>query len=117
MIQIDLIEILLKRLKSTGWIQNGGYAIRENPRVLDRFGIRIAVVKPIRIDPFKILQDEIDKFFTSLISIIKKNGIKNIFLPGGGPIPIPQFFLDFCRENGINITVVTDENIDSLNSF
>jgi hypothetical protein len=114
MIQIDLMEILLKRLTSKGWAQNNGYAQRGNPRVLDRSGIKIALVKPIKIDPFKIFQDEIDKFFTSLISIIEKNGIKKIFLPGGGPIPIPQFFLDYCRENGINITVVKDENIDSL---
>jgi hypothetical protein len=117
MIQIDIIEIFLKRLKSRGWKQNGGYAIRGNPRVLDRYGKRIAVVKPIKIDPFKVLQDEIDKFFRSLIDIINKNGIKNVFLPGGGTIPIPQFFLDFCKEHGINIHVVTDENIDQFENI
>jgi 2-hydroxy-3-keto-5-methylthiopentenyl-1-phosphate phosphatase len=114
MIQIDLMEVLLKRLKNSGWKQNGGYAIKGNPRVLERYGKKIAVVKPIKIDPFKVLQDEIDKFFRSLIDIINKNGIKNVFLPGGGTIPIPQFFLDFCKENGINIHVVTNENIDQF---
>jgi len=117
MIQIDTIEILLKRLKNRGWRQNGGYAIRGNPRVLERNGIRIAVVKPIKIDPFKILQDEIDNFFRSLINIILKNGIKDVFLPGGGTIPIPQFFLDFCNENGINIHIVTNENVDQFENW
>jgi hypothetical protein len=111
MIQIDVMDVLLKRLKNSGWKQNGGYAIRGNPRVLERSGKRIAVVKPIKVDPFKIIQDEIDKFFRSLIDIIIKNSIKDVFLPGGGTIPIPQFFLDFCRENGINIHIVTNENI------
>jgi hypothetical protein len=114
MIQIDVMEVLLKRLKNRGWKQNGGYAIRGNPRVLERYGKQIAVVKPIKIDPFKVLQDEIDKFFRSLIDIINKNGIKNVFLPGGGTIPIPQFFLDFCTENGINIHLVTNANIDQF---
>jgi hypothetical protein len=111
MIQIDVTDVLLKRLKNSGWKQNGGYAILGNPRVLERSGERIAVVKPIKVDPFKIIQDEIDKFFRSLINIIIKNSIKVVFLPGGGTIPIPQFFLDFCRENGINIHIITNENI------
>jgi hypothetical protein len=33
---------------------------------------------------------------------------------GGGTIPIPQFFLDYCRENGIDIHIVTTENIDQF---
>ena len=114
MIQIDITEILLKRLKNRGWRQNGGYAIRGNPRVLERMHERIAVVKPIKVDPFKIFQNEIDNFFRSLISILQKNGIKDVFLPGGGTIPIPQFFLDYCRENGINIHIITQENIDQF---
>ena len=77
MIQIDVIEKLLKRLKNKGWKQNVGYAIRGNPRVLERNGRRVAAVKPIKIDPFKILQNEIDNFFRSLVDILNKNGIKN----------------------------------------
>ena len=111
LIQFDISGSFLKRLKYKNWKQNGGYAIRGNPRVLERSGRHIAVVKPITIDPKK-LQEEVDKFFKSLIDIIRKNGIKDVFIPGGGTIPIPQFFLDFCRENGINIHVLTLENFD-----
>lgn len=117
LIQIDIIEILLKRLKNRGWRQNGGYAIRGNPRVLELNGKQITAVKPIKIDPFKILQNEIDDFFRSLINIISKNGIKDVFLLGGGTIPIPQFFLDFCNEHGINIHIVTIENVDQFENW
>jgi len=112
MIQIDIIEILLKQLKDKGWQQNKGYAQRGNPRVLERNGQRIAVVKPIKIDPFKKLQNEIDNFFRLLIKVISKNEIKDIYIPGGGTISIPQFFSDYCKENGIQIHQVTSENIN-----
>ena len=114
MIQIDIIETLLKKFKQTGWKQNGGYAIRGNPRVLDRNGKKIAVVKPISIDISKGIQNEIDKFFRSLADIIVRNGIKDLFLPGGGTVPIPPFFIDECRRNGVNIHIVTRENIDDF---
>ncbi len=117
MIMIDIMEVLLQRLKKSGWKQNGGYAILGNPRVLDRSLSRIAVVKPIKINPYKILQEEIDKFFHSLIGIVIKNGIKHIFLPGGGDIHIPQFFFDFCRDQGINYNIVNSDNIDVYENF
>jgi hypothetical protein len=117
MILIDLMDTFLKRLKKSGWKQNGGYAIQDNPRVLERNGKKIAVIKPIKVDPYKILQDEIDKFFRSLTNIILKNGITDVFLQGGGTIPIPQFFLDFCKENGIKIHIVTNELLDQFENW
>ena len=119
MIQIydDVTDKLLKGFKNRGWMQNGGYAIRDNPRVLESSGVKIAVIMPIKIDPFRGQQVEIDKFFQSLINIILKNGIKDVFLPGGGTIPIPQDFLDFCREHGINIHVITIENIYKFDNW
>ena len=117
MIQIDLMEIILKQLKRKGWKQNGGYAIRGNPRVLEQSGRRIAVVKPLQIDPFKNITEQVEKFFESLIRIIQKNGIKDVFLPGGGTIPIPQFFLDFCKEMGINIHIIDTGNIEQYENW
>ncbi len=114
MIQIDTMEILLNRLQDRGWLQNRGYTQRGNPRVLERNGTRIAVIKPIKIDPFKGLATEVDKFFRSLIKIIQKNGIKDIYYPSGGTIPLPQFFLDYCRENGINLHGVTLDTLDQV---
>jgi hypothetical protein len=101
-----------KKLKDKGWKQNSGYAQLGNPRVLERNKVRISIIKPIKIDPFKQLGPEIDKFFRSLIKIIEKNRIKDVFYPSGGTIPLPQFFLDYCRENGINIHGVTLDTLD-----
>lgn len=117
MLQIDLTEIILQRLKKQGWKQNGGYAIFGKVRVLDRSGVKVAVVKPIKIDPFKVIQDQIDKIFKTLTEIILKNGIKDVFLPGGGNIPIPESFKDFCKKNNINIHIVTLDNIEDYVSW
>lgn len=116
LILIDNSEILLKRMKINGWKQNGGYAIRGNPSVLEKGNDRLIVVKPIRIDPFKVLKDEIDKFFESLKRIIGKlkslgKNISGVYLPGGGTIPLPKWFSDFCKENGVEILIYNDENV------
>ena len=52
LIQINVIEFLLRKLHDKGWRQNAGYAIRGNPRVLECNGRKIAVVNPIRINSF-----------------------------------------------------------------
>jgi hypothetical protein len=116
LVDVDFTQTLLKNLKKSGWKQVGGYSLG-NPKVLERSGKRIAVARPIRIDPSKVLRDEIDKFFKSLKNIVEKNAIKDVFLPGGGTIPLPQFFLDFCKEHNINIHVVTLENVNDFNSL
>jgi hypothetical protein len=112
MIQIDIIGIFMKRLLTKGWNQNRGYGQKDSTRVLERNGIHIAAVKPIRINSIKTLESEIEKFFKTLMGIIQRKGIKIVFLPGGGTIPVPQFFLDFCKKNGVEIHILTAENID-----
>jgi len=112
MIQIDILGIFINNLLSKGWNQIRGYGQKDSTRVLERNGIHIAVVKPIRINSIQTLESEIEKFFKTLMGIIHRKGIKNVFLSGGGSIPIPQFFLDFCKENGINIHLLTTDNID-----
>jgi hypothetical protein len=116
LIDLDFTQTLLKNLKKSGWKQVSGYSLG-NPKVLERNRERIAVVRPIRIDPSKVLQDEIDKFFKSLEKILEKNAIEEVFLPGGGTIPIPQFFLDYCKKHNIQIHLVTVENFNQMNNF
>ena len=112
MIQIDIIGIFMKRLLTKGWNQNRGYGQKDSTRVLERKGIHIAAVKPIRINSIKTIESEIEKFFKTLMGIIQRKGIKIVFLPGGGTIPVPQLFLDFCKKNGVEIHILTAENID-----
>lgn len=114
MLQIQFMGTILKRLRDAGWIQNPGYAIRLNPRGLERGKERTMVVHPIEIDPTIDTGKQIDKFFKSLINSITRYGAKSVYLPGGGTIPIPQFFKDFCNEMGIEIIIVDSENINDI---
>ena len=58
---------------------------------------------------YKVELSQIDEVFKNLIETIKRFDAKEIFLPGGGDILIPEFFEDFCRENGISIHIITIE--------
>ena len=117
MINIDVTDALFDGLRRNGWKHNPGYAIRNNPRVLERGTERIAVVLPIRVNVQNGIQNEIDKFFTSLEKIIRKNGIRDIFIQGGGSYPMPDFFDDFCKQNGITIHVVTPDNVLNFDNW
>jgi hypothetical protein len=117
LVEIDTTYSLLQKLKQNGWKQNSGYATLDKVRVLSRNGVNIAVVKPIKVDPSKDLSSEIDRFFRTLMAIILKNGISDVFLPGGGTIPLPPFFEDFCKKHRIKIHVVTRENIDHFEKW
>lgn len=111
-LQEDLMGSFIILRKYEGWKENGGYAIRGNPRVLMRNSQRIAVVKPILIDRKKNIENHITKFFDSLKRILANNSIKDIFFPGGGTIPIPKDFIDFCKLKGITIHFITNDNFD-----
>ena len=114
MIQTHVINTLLERLRVKGWKQNGGYAIRGNPRVLGKGGRTIIVVLPVNIDPQEGVNSQVDDFFRSLMKIADKLTSTDVFLPEGGSIPVPPFFIDFCKGLGIKIHYV---DIDSLPKY
>jgi hypothetical protein len=115
---IDPIYILSKRMNKAGWKDNPGYSMAGiGIRIRQKSGKSVALVPILRIDPFKSIQEQIDKIFIALTKAITKNGIKSIFISGGGTIPIPKSFLDFCKEHGINIHIVTIENVDEYDDF
>ena len=58
-------------------------------------------------------QNEIDDFFRRLISEIRLRGITNIVFRAGG-IPIPDFFTDWCQQNGVTIQILPDEELDMI---
>ena len=58
-------------------------------------------------------QNEIDEFFKRLISEIRLRGITNIVFRAGG-IPIPDFFTDWCQQNGLTIQILPDEELDRV---
>jgi len=109
-LQINYIRVLHKILLNNGWPSSGmryarlGLFIHNN----------IALVLPLDIDPRNPIQTQVDTLFQNLITALNKNKVTDIYFQGGGTIPIPDFFRNFCRENGIKIHIVTDENFTEI---
>ncbi len=109
----------LNRLKDRGWRNNNLKGYTDNAtHVLRRGDTNIVVVETINIDTSAIdISPQIDGFFIRLMEIILKADAKEIFLPGGGDVPIPEFFKEFCRENGIDINILTNESVREYSNY
>jgi hypothetical protein len=110
MIKINVMRTFLNRLKDRGWknIIVKWYTDNDN-QVLRRGEKNIIVIDSINVDSSVDIKPQIDEVFKNLIETIKRFDAKEIFLPGGGDILIPEFFENFCRENGISIHIITIE--------
>lgn len=82
----------------------------------------VIVIRPLSIDVDECrrlrnsLQDEIDKFFKYVIGEIEKirltHRVKEVVLPGRGPVPVPNFFSAYCnKELGIDYHFVMDDSV------
>ena len=59
-----------------------------------------------------VVQDT-DKFWQDIQAAIRAGGNpREIIFLGGGTIPIPDWFRDWCRNQGIGITILVPEEID-----
>jgi hypothetical protein len=119
MIKINVMRIFLNRLRDRGWknFNVRGYTDKDN-QALKRGGNSIICVENINVDATGNISPQIDELFKSLIEIIKRTDAKEIYLPGGGDIPIPDFFKEFCLEYGIQIHSITLESYrDFINYY
>lgn len=111
MIRVNVIKSILNRLKDRGWksIPFRGYT---NPDVvfLKRLNQTIIGVQNINIDASGNIMPQIEVFFSRLIELIKRTNTKIILLPGGGDVPIPDFFTESCEQYNIEIHLITIEN-------
>lgn len=113
MIIIDLTPVVLERLRNSGWKENMGYTLKNNPRILEKDGKRIAVVGVLSLKGSLSIKDQVETFFKKMEKILTKNtDIKEVHIYGGGTIPIPPTFIDYCNTNGIKISFFDHENID-----
>ena len=108
MIKINIVKVFTNRLKDRGFISKpfrGGYKnldidlLRRNDDV-------ISVVQKITIDPTINTTNQMEAFFKNIMHDILRSGSKRIFFEGGGDEPIPNFFLDFCRQHNIEIGII-----------
>jgi hypothetical protein len=121
MIQISYIKRIIDELKARGFrhrswrngILGTAIYIAHNNKTK-------VVVKSIEI-PFsstKRIADLVDEYFKKLQSLLKgiiaSYGNIQIFLPGGGSIPIPEWFVNWCRENGVKIEVCDSDFLPEI---
>jgi hypothetical protein len=118
MIKINVMRTFLNRLRDRGWknISVRGYTDRDI-QVLRRGDQSIIGVENVNVDASADLGLQIDELFKNLIELIKRTNTKEIFLPGGGEIPVPDFFKEYCRANGIEIHFVSMESYRELLNY
>ena len=81
-------------------------------KVYEKNNKAIVLIPTIEIQPPFICSQSkaVDDYFTELKKLLtglnNKFKLTDIFLPGGGTIPIPEWFSDWCKQNGIKIHLV-----------
>lgn len=119
MLRIDLMRPLIKKLGKQGWKRRqGDLNPSSNPILLRNQHQAVIVATSIPCDPEKEMLSEVDDYFREVIERIKRDAsIKLVFLPGGGAIQMPQFFLDLCNELGIEIRIIDERNYKDFSTL
>lgn len=118
MIRINVMRTFLNRLRDRRWKNINVKGLTDNDnQVLRRGDETIICVENIIVDVSVDVRPQVIELFRSLVEMIARTNATEIFLPGGGDIPIPDFFEDYCREHGIQVHLVTfDTYGDILNN-
>lgn len=66
----------------------------------------VLIVDQIEIDPYLPVHNELDRYFDRLKAGILADGVNHIVFRGGGDLPIPEDFSNWCRNNNVAITVL-----------
>lgn len=124
-LRVSITEVIVDLLKRKGfkylpWRKGGAKALRV--RIFQRNGHTVVVVPSIEMLPSDVspLQVAIDNFFNRLKNMLEammRAGLSacDLFFQGGGNIPIPEWFMKWCEENGIRIHICdVDSNMDRV---
>jgi hypothetical protein len=116
MLRINFMRSFINRLRDAGWknINVRRHTSLDN-QALKRGEKTIVCIEQIQLDGSLDFNPQIEGLFKHLIELIRRSGSHDIFLPGGGEIPIPDFFIEYCKNNGIKIHIISVENIDEYN--
>ena len=66
------------------------------------------------------IKEQIENYFENLKKEIQKQQplkIRSIIFQGGGVIPIPKDFKDWCKQMGVEIVILDNYNIPDSNDF
>ena len=120
MIQVNFIKHIIDQLKARGfrhkrW-RNGDlgtavYIQGPHPKHAK------VVVKSIEIPP-RTIGSSVDEYFKKLQAILKgltaAIGPIQLFLPGGGSIPIPEWFKNWCIDNEVEISICNPDRVPEI---
>lgn len=74
-------------------------------------GTRTGVVRSLPIN--NLSKSKIKEYFENVIKEIKFLGINRIVFRAGGTIPLPDFFCDWCMQNGVAIEILADDDLSN----
>jgi len=86
--------------------------LRFGARIFEKNGKCVVTIPSVEISspiagPLSIAVDDYFRRLQQALDELSKNlAITGIFLPGGGTIPIPEWFAEWCRQHNIRIYIV-----------
>ena len=110
-----------------GKLTHNGYRYRRwnypifGARVYEKNGNGVVVITTIDIPPSNIqpIGHSIDDYFRRLQKVLNDLGkvlhLSDVYFAGGGNIPIPDWFRDWCNCNGIHLHIIDTDNIFTTN--
>jgi hypothetical protein len=118
MLKINVMRSFLNRLRDRGWKNKNVRGVTDKDiQVLHRAERSIVCVENIVADASVDLEPQIEDLFHKLQEIILRTNAGEIFLPGGGDLEIPEFFLRFCHNREIKIHMVSIESYREVMNF
>lgn len=123
-INVSFTKHIKEVLKSSGFKYIRWNFNKLGTRVYIKGKRAVVVIPTVEISPPYVapIQQSIDAYFNDLrnflIGLSKEHKITDIFFSVGGKIPLPQWFSDWCNQNGINVHILGADdpgNIDFQN--
>ena len=112
------MRTFFNRLRDRGWKNSNMRGLTNNDNQVLRRGNKCIVgVENICVDTSVDLIPQIEELFQSLIETIQRADAKEIFLPGGGDITMPNFFINYCVEHNISIHILTIESFQEFLNY
>lgn len=123
MIQVNYTKNVIEELNQRGYKHKkwrhgalGSAVYIGTPHQKPKVVIKTIEVPPPSIQP---LHASVDDYFrrlqSLLVGIISALGPVDLFLPGGGSIPVPSWFQDWCRDNQVHIEICEGDRLPRIN--
>lgn len=118
MIQVNVMSSFQNRLLDRGWknVNVRGYSSLDT-QAMAKGKQHIVIVRNCTVDASVNILPQMEAFFHHLHHLLELTQAKEVFLPGGGSFPIPNFFKDFCVANGIKLHLFSVDNFEEYAGF